>query len=242
MRRVVISQSMYFPWAGLLEQIRVADIFIHYDDVQYARGFLNRVQVKQANGQSAWMSIPLAGFKRGQVIDEVRLQPRSSWVDKHLAMLSHSFAQTPFCEDAMALARNVLAKSSEPENLAEITQASIRVLADYFRLDQSTRFVQARDLDVGGSSSRRLLDLVKAVDGEIYVTGHGARNYLDHGMFEREGVAVEYMDYQKTPYPQPHGAFTPYVTGLDLVACCGPEGINYLGSKGRDWKDFLDDT
>ena len=58
--RVVISQSMYFPWVGMLEQIRLADVFIHYDDVQFSKGsFSNRVQVKQPDGTSAWMTIPL---------------------------------------------------------------------------------------------------------------------------------------------------------------------------------------
>jgi hypothetical protein len=49
-----ISQSMYFPWVGLLELIRLTDIFIHYDDVQYPRsrgGFYNRVQLKIARGK-----------------------------------------------------------------------------------------------------------------------------------------------------------------------------------------------
>jgi len=240
MTRVVISQSMYFPWVGILEQIRQADVFIHYDDVQYAKGFLNRVQVKQVDGQTVWMSIPLDGFKRGQKIDEIRVRPHREWVSKHLAMLHHSFAPAPHKSDAIELAEQVL--ETKNTRLADITRSSIRALATYFQLDHSTHFLNSAEMNVGGSSSRRLLELVKAAGGDTYVTGHGARNYLDHEMFEREGVAVEYMDYRKASYPQPHGTFTPYVTGLDLIACCGQQGIDYLGSKSRHWRSFLDDT
>ena len=58
----VISQSMYFPWIGLFDQIRLADKFIFYDDVQLTRGFYNRVQVVQANG-TKFITVPLAKKK-----------------------------------------------------------------------------------------------------------------------------------------------------------------------------------
>ena len=61
---LVISQSMYFPWVGMLEQIRLADVFMHYDDVQLARGFYNRVQVKTAQG-ARWLTVPLRDKHQG---------------------------------------------------------------------------------------------------------------------------------------------------------------------------------
>ena len=63
----VISQSMYFPWIGLFDQIRLADEFIFYDDVQLTRGFYNRVQVAQANG-TKFITVPLAKKKQKQLI------------------------------------------------------------------------------------------------------------------------------------------------------------------------------
>ena len=41
---VVISQPMFFPWIGMFEQIKAADVFLHYDDVQMPQGrsFISR--------------------------------------------------------------------------------------------------------------------------------------------------------------------------------------------------------
>ena len=39
--KVVITQSMLFPWVGMLEQIRLADILIHYDDVAFSEVVFN---------------------------------------------------------------------------------------------------------------------------------------------------------------------------------------------------------
>ncbi|WP_201772364.1 WbqC family protein [Hoeflea sp. BAL378] len=237
MRRVVVSQSMYFPWVGLLEQVRLADVFIHYDDVQFTRNsFFGRVQVKIPGG-TTWMSVPLSDFRRGQTIDEVRVKPVEEWAERHLSLLEESLRHAPFAEDAFDLFRTVVA--GKHDTIGELARASMMALSRYFGLEDGTRFVDSRDLGVGGSSSQRLLGLVKAVGGTDYITGHGARNYLDHGIFEAEGISVSYMDYQRTPYPQSHGAFTPYVTGLDLVAHCGRGGLSNIASQTLNWKDFL---
>ena len=47
MKTVVISQPMYFPWVGMLEQMALADVWVHLDDAQFSKGgFFNRVQIK----------------------------------------------------------------------------------------------------------------------------------------------------------------------------------------------------
>jgi hypothetical protein len=94
-------------------------------------------------------------------------------------------------------------------------------------------------LGIGGSSSQRVLDIVKALGGARYVTGLGARKYLDHQLFEDSGIRVEYMDYNKSSYKQLHGEFTPYVSILDLIANKGKDGIEIIQSGTIDWKDYL---
>ncbi len=57
--KVVISQPMLFPWVGMLEQVRLADRYVDYSDVQFSRGsFVNRVQVKTCTGPR-WITAPL---------------------------------------------------------------------------------------------------------------------------------------------------------------------------------------
>ncbi len=236
MKHIVISQSMYFPWVGLLEQIRLADVFVHYDDVQYTRGFYSRVQVKTALG-TPWMTVPLRDYHRGQNIDEVLLDDRSDWRSQHREVLRQAYLKAPFRDEMLALADRVFAKPAE--TLAQVTRASITELATYFGLVEDTRFEDSKPLGIVGSSSQRLLDIVTALDGDVYITGHGASNYLDHHFFNHAGVAVQYMEYRCIPYLQLHGDFTPYVTGLDLVANCGRDGARFIQSGAVDWKEFI---
>lgn len=234
--RVVISQSMLFPWVGMLEQVRLADVFVHYDDVQFSKGsFVNRVQVKTPDGFK-WMTIPLHELRLGQRINEVQPLPIERWRDTHLRLLERSFKDAPHVRDAMELAEAVYGQ--HPENLAALTRASMLSLCNYFGLMESTRFVDINTLDATGSSSDRVLSAVRQLGGSTYITGHGAARYLDHPLFEQHGIEVVYMDYQRRAYPQAHGAFNPYVTGLDLVAHCGRQGYQQLCSGTVSWKEF----
>ncbi len=234
--KVVISQSMYFPWVGLLEQVRLADVFVHYDDVQFTRGFYNRVQVKTQHGVQ-WITVPLRDQHRGQLIDEVIIDDRVDWRAHHIAVLRQAYAKAPFCMEMLNIVDTVF--SLPAKTLADIARHSMVTLAAYFGLDKETCFVHSRELGVSGSSSQRLRDLCVALEAEVYITGHGARNYLDHQIFEDKGIEVRYMKYDFVRYPQMHGDFTPYVTGLDLVANCGKEGRSVIQSDATNWKGFV---
>jgi hypothetical protein len=233
---VVITQSMLFPWVGLLEQLKIADVIVHYDDVQFSKGsFTNRVQVKLPTGTS-WMTIPLKSHKLGQNIDELEVQAAGSWAAAHLRLLSTSFSDAPFSADALRIARETY-ELSKPR-LADVARRSLLALASYFGILDGKQLVSSSDLGITGSSSMRVFDIVRAVGGTTYVTGHGARNYLDHEIFERAGCEIRYMQYRCLPYPQSWGAFTPYVTGLDLIAHCGPAGGEWIAPKTVSWREF----
>jgi len=73
------------------------------------------------------------------------------------------------------------------------------------------------DLKVPGQSNQRLINLLKAVDGTHYLTGTGSRAYLDEQMFAKEGIAVEWQEFQHPIYPQLYGSFIPNLSCLDVL-------------------------
>ena len=234
--KIVISQPMLFPWVGMLEQIRLADIYVNYTDVQFSKGsFVNRVQVKTPRGPR-WMTVPLGNQRLGQRIDQVGINDRQPWREEHLALLAEAHRGAPYRDDMLDLVSGVY--SRDYSDLGSIATASLRALSGYFGIDGDRRFVGIGELGIEGSGSARVLAIVRALGGTTYITGHGAANYLDHDAFDRAGIAVEYMVYAKTPYPQLHGEFTPYVSSLDLVANAGPGGVEYIRPRTTPWKDF----
>src|SRR5262249_36840499 len=101
------------------------------------------------------------------------------------------------------------------------------------------KWLRSSALKTGGAAWQRLISITQAVGGTRYVTAHGAANYLDHEAFERAGIAVDYMDYSKTPYPQLYGRCTPYVSILDLIANLGMAAQTAIRPKTISWRNFL---
>lgn len=233
---VVISQPMYFPWVGMLEQIRLSDKFVFYNDVQFSKGsFSNRVQVKTQK-KVHWMTVPLFNLHLGQLINEVTIDNRKDWKESHRGLLKQAYSTAPFVSDVLTLVDKLFSQSWD--RLSELSQASMLILAEYFGLIEPQNIFDSSKMSIEGASSRRVLDIVLELHGNKYITGLGARNYLDHQLFEQNGVAVEYMDYQLKKYPQMYGEFTPFVTALDLVANCGKDGIDYICSGTINWRQM----
>jgi hypothetical protein len=234
---VVISQPMYFPWVGQLEQLRLADTFVFYDDVQFSKGsFSNRVQVKTESGVR-WMTVPLRDLHLGQLINGVALDQSRNWQRTHLDSFRQAYAQSPFLADALGLMESVFSKESN--NLAALSINSMLELAQYFSLDIGRKFIRSSEINIQGHSTQRVIDICCAQGASLYLTGHGARNYLAHGAFEEKGIDVSYIEYRCVPYKQLHEGFTPYVTALDLVANYGSEGRSFILGRSVPWRDFV---
>lgn len=236
-RTVVVSQPMYFPWIGQLEQVHLADAFVFYDDVQFARGFFNRVQIKTAGG-IRWMTVPLRDQHRGQLINETQIDERVDWRRSHLDAFRQAYAGAPFLDDAITLMAGVFAQPVV--SLAELSMASTLALVQYFELESACEFLRSSERSIAGCGTQRLVDLCAAEQATQYLTGHGARHYLAHESFEVRGMDVSYIEYGCALYEQFHGAFTPYVSALDLVAHCGPQGRALIGGRVVSWREFVE--
>ncbi len=228
---------MLFPWIGMLAQLKLADIVVHYDDVQLSKGsFANRVQVKTETGLR-WMTIPLRNFRLGMLIDETCFGATDTWQKSHMSLLSQSFQKSPFKTHALNMVEQVY--STTHETVGSLSRLSMLALCAYYGLLEGKEVLDIRSLRINGSGTNRVLDVVKKVGGTTYITGHGARNYLDHLSFENAGIEVRYMEYSFDSYPQPWGTFTPYVTGLDLVANMGKQGLERIATSSTPWRKFI---
>jgi WbqC-like protein family len=235
MTTVVISQPMLFPWPGFFEQMMLADTYLFLDDTQFSKGsFTNRVQIK-SKGTVKWLTVALENSGTFQRIDQLR-PAHSDWKERQLDTLRRAYSQAPFAKDALELAQFAYSRAS----MCDVLIASIESPASYLGIGTAQLRSKTSLLEVAGRSSNRVLDLVKQVQGKRYVTGHGAARYLDHMAFERQGIAVDYMDYSKTQWPQEGTDFTPFVTVLDLIANTGPQARSYLRPSTTNWRVFTE--
>ena len=234
--KLVISQPMFFPWIGLFEQIKLSEVFVHYDDVSYPQGrsFISRVQVKTNNGPH-WLTASVSKSESGRLINETILLANNEWRVNHLKTLKHAYSKAPFFDEMFELVNDLY--SLPTNNLSEFNCHCIEKISDYLGL--KTRFIKSSDFSLKTTSSQKLLDLCTHFGATDYITGLGAINYLDYSIFESMNIKVNYMNYEKKPYPQQYGEFNPFVSILDAIANVGKSASNLLCSNAIYWKEFL---
>jgi hypothetical protein len=242
MTSVVISQPMYFPWYGHLEQLKHCDTYVFYDDVQFSKGSVfNRVQLKNGD-QKSWMTVPLKNADLGLNINQRLPTEQKDWRNEHLKLFRDLYNNAPFFNDALQVLESVLYEYSVGSSLALLSEASTKALALAFGL-RHIEYKRSSQLGITGHSSQRVADICSLLNATRYITGHGAKHYLDHNLFDTRGISVQYISYGLRQYPQHSGNhFVPYVSALDCIANCGPESNEYLGGSLVSWKAFLIDS
>lgn len=230
---------MYFPWVGMFEQINLCDTYVNYDDVQFSKGsFTNRVQIKTNSSLGFnWLTVPLKNLNLGTLINQLEIDNGKNWQNQHLELLRQAYKNAPYFKEMMQLVTNLF---DLPLNkVSEISMKSMELVISYFDLAGGKSFYNASGLGIEGSSSDRVCQIVKYLKGTHYITGHGAKKYLDHALFEQNGIRVEYINYLRIPYSQQFSGFNPHVSVLDLIANTGKQGKEYIKSSTIYWKEFL---
>lgn len=226
--KCVILQPSYIPWRGYFDQIKVADVFVFYDDVQFdKRGWRNRNRIKTANG-SIWLTIPVfnRGFQINQTpINEIKINNEEDWAKKHLLSIRYAYSKAPFFNKYFPLMEEFY--SNQPEMLADFTiETTIKLAAELGIKD--TKFLRSSDFNIEGQKTHRLITLLKEIGATTYVSGPSARDYIETDKFNEAGIALEYMEYDYPEYPQLYPPFDPQVSVIDLLFMTGPEAGKYF--------------
>lgn len=225
---VVILQPSYIPWRGYFDQIRRADLFVFYDDVQYDKhGWRNRNQIKTAQGKQ-WLTIPVhsKGVTEGVPIKDVRIDWSRPWAKNHFKALTFAYQKAPHFKEYLPLLQTFYDRRDEC--LSDFTIETSILLSGELGI-ASTRFLRSSELPgITGVKTGRLIQILKHIGATHYISGPAARDYIEQEQFNEAGITLEYMDYNYPEYPQLYPPFDPYVTILDLLFMTGRNAINYL--------------
>ena len=225
---VVILQPSYIPWRGYFDQIRRADLFIFYDDVQCDKhGWRNRNQIKTAQGKQ-WLTIPVhsKGVTEGVAIKDVHIDWSKPWAANHLKALTFSYNKSLHFKEYLPLLESFYYRHDDC--LADFTMETTITLSRELGIT-STRFLRSSELlGITGLKTDRLIQILKSVGATHYVSGSSARDYVEPEKFDRAGITLEYMEYNYPEYSQLYPPFDPYVSVLDLMFMTGKDSINYF--------------
>ena len=215
--KCVILQPSFIPWRGYFHQVWKSDVFVFYDDVQYdKRGWRNRNKIKVPGG-THWLTIPVESKgvqSNATPINKVAIAADNRWRDKHLQTLRQFYRRAPYWERYEQMLVDLYSDRSDV--LADFTIRATQQLAREMGITR-TQFVRSSSYEVEGSKTTRLVNLLRAIGANHYISGPSARAYLDEAQFRAADISLEYMEYNYPEYDQLYPPFDPHVSVLDLL-------------------------
>ncbi len=216
--RVGIIQSSFIPWRGYFDFIASVDLFVFLDDAQFtSRDWRNRNRIKTPRG-AQWLTVPVRHARGPQRICDTLVDEAQDWRAKHLGAWQTNYARAPYFADVCKILAAMPARGDATVSL--LNRRLTRAVCEYLQIP--TPLYLSTEVPATGKRTDRLVNLVRAVGGNSYLSGPSADAYLDKDLFEQAGIRLEYKTYDYEPYPQLWGPFEGAVSVLDLIANCGP--------------------
>jgi hypothetical protein len=202
-----------------------ADVFVLMENVQFKKNeWQNRNRIRTAEGWQ-WLTVPVL-HRFPQTIAEVEIDNRSAWMRKHLQAVRQSYGKSPHADAVMPQLETVL--GSPESHLAALNIRLIDVFAGVLGIDTQT--VLGSDVQAREDPNDRLIDLCRALDADTYLSGAGARDYLDVDAFAAAGIEVRFQAFNHPAYEQRYQPFEPFLSVVDLVMNCGRESLSVIRS------------
>jgi len=222
---ICIHQPDFAPYLGFFHRLLLSDHFIFLDNAQFIKGgWQNRDRIKTKNG-TTWLTLSI-NKKFPQQIDEVTLSEKPQWIEDNLNLLQDSYKQARYFDEVFPLVAAIY--RSNHLKMIDLNLAMFKLAFEYFDITLPVSF--ASQYPVAATSNARLVSLVRAVDGDVYLTGTGSRDYLDETLFHEAGINVQWQHFKHPIYPQLHHGFEPMLSCLDLFFNCGKESAAVLRS------------
>ncbi len=207
------------PYLGFFQRFLTADEFIVLDHVQFvksARGWTHRDKIKTAFGEK-WLTLSVKNAPRDTPINEIELSSSVDWVTDNLNLLRQNYRSSLFFDEVFPYI--VALYDQPPQMMADFNLRSIELLMDL--LDVRLPWVRSSTLQPTGSKNELLIDLLRKVNATHYLSGTGARDYMQTEKFALAGIEVVWQRFTHPVYPQQFGSFLPNLSALDLLLNCG---------------------
>lgn len=223
---VSINQPAYLPWLGYFERIAYSDLHIVLDHVQFEKNsFTNRNKVRTKEG-STWLTVPLStkGHFGDLAIHGLKFAANDPWQKKHWATVRMNYARAPFFKEYAPAYEELYARPWA--GFMPMVRAFLEQHLRDLRITTPLRY--SSEMTVEGTKSQLVLNLCRATDATIYLSGALGRDYLDAASFATAGINVIYQDYSHPTYTQCQPGFEPCMGVLDLLFNHGPASREIL--------------
>lgn len=213
MKKTFIHQPDFLPWIGFFEKLKLSNLFIILDDVQFLRrGWHHRDKIKIRDNWM-WLTVPIKKNKFEAMIKDIKIDYSYNWIDKHLKTLSFYYNKADFFNVHFSEISKIYNKKKK--FLIDLNTDFIFYITKIFKLKFD--YILSSSLNVETSGKNRIIELLKKTDSKLYITGKPSLDYLDINVFKKEEIDIYIHEYKMKNYKQLNGKFIDKLSVIDFI-------------------------
>ncbi|MDE1829746.1 MAG: WbqC family protein [Thaumarchaeota archaeon] len=228
---VTIHQPDFLPWLGFFNKVRLSDLLVIGDHVQYRnKGYQNRNRIKTIKGWQ-WLTVPIV-HNWGSSINEMMILNREqngiTWDDLHLRTLQVNYGKAPFYDTYIGIFEKIYKRRIEM--LAECNLEFLKAIFSILGIDIPIK--RTSEMNMTGSKTDLIVEICKAVGADTYLSGMKGARYMEESTLEQNGVKLLYNNYEHPVYEQQfmEVGFEPNMSVIDLIFNHGPQSFEIIKS------------
>lgn len=217
-------QPEYLPYIGFFNKMTLCDKFILVDHVQFLKkSWQNRNRIRGANGEILLTVPVLTKGKFYQKINEVEINNKLNWSEKHWKSISYNYSKAPFFDSYKGFFEELYSKKWG--KLVDLNESIIKHILSELKIN--AKIIRSSEINPQGTKTDMLIDMCKKLNADTYLSGEGGGEYVEESKFEENGLNHVYRDFHHPVYNQLFRPFIPNMSVIDLM-------FNYGNERGRE--------
>jgi hypothetical protein len=234
LKKIAIHQPDLLSYYGFFDKIYKCDELIFLDHVKISKkGWTHRDLIKSKNG-IVWFSIPLKKLTSTSKINNTYISYDHKWKTSFLNLIYENYKDAKFFNEIYTFVEECLLINEE-----KLINFNLKILSKIFiKLNIKKKIYFSSQLNFEGDKNLMLINLIKHVKGDVYLSGSGAKVFIDENAFSSHNIKVLWNTFDFPVYQQLNGKFEKDLSILDTLFNCGFEYVkNCLKSS---YKKFYD--
>ena len=218
-----IMQPYFMPYIGYWQLMAAVDTYVVYDDVNYIKGGWVARNNILLNGQKHMFTITLNGASPNKLFNEITIKDDFK---KFSRLIESAYRKAPYYAEVSALLNKIY--NYGDKSLGTFMMNSFQVVLDYLEIDTKLILSSTIEKDNSLRGKDKVKHICHLLGADTYYNAIGGQELYDKNDFRVDGINLQFVQTNLTPYAQLGNEFVPGLSLIDVLMFNNPIQVKQM--------------
>ena len=218
-----IMQPYFMPYIGYWQLMAAVDTYVVYDDVNYIKGGWVARNNILLNGQKHMFTITLNGASPNKLFNEITIKDDFK---KFSRLIESAYRKAPYYAEVSALLNKIY--NYGDKSLGAFMMNSFQVVLDYLEIDTKLILSSTIEKDNSLRGKDKVKHICHLLGADTYYNAIGGQELYDKNDFRVDGINLQFVQTNLTPYAQLGNEFVPGLSLIDVLMFNNPIQVTQM--------------